>query len=76
MNGEYLSLEDAKKIRRYDILLKKIRLLKKENQRLRSVIKQIYDIFQNGRFEDGCDCYEIETLITEEVEVKNSENRN
>lgn len=44
MNGEYLSLEDAKKIRRYDILLKRTRLLKKENKKLNNIIKEALEI--------------------------------
>ena len=44
MNGEYISLEDAKKIRRYNILLKRIRVLKKENEKLHSVIKEALKI--------------------------------
>lgn len=44
MNGEYISLETAKKINRYNILLKRIRVLKKENEKLHSVIKEALKI--------------------------------
>ena len=41
MNGEYMSLETAKRVRRYNILLKRIRLLKKENEKLKNELKEI-----------------------------------
>ena len=37
--------------------------LKQENQKYKEVIDKIKDIFNNGNFEDGCDCLEIEELL-------------
>lgn len=54
MNGEYISLEDAKKIRKYNILLKRIKILKKENIRLKSIIKEVREyIEENYIYVDG-----------------------
>ena len=39
----------------------------KEIERLNNIIKQIYKIFEEGRFEDNCDCIQIEELITREL---------
>lgn len=44
MNGEYISLETAKKTRRYNILIKRIRVLKRENERLNNIINKALEI--------------------------------
>ena len=49
------------------------RKLKKEIERLNNVIKQIYEIFEKGRFEDNCDCIQIEELITRELKGEDKE---
>lgn len=46
MNGEYMSLETAKKIRRYNILVRKIKLLKKENEKLHNIISDAKDYIE------------------------------
>ena len=48
MNGEYMSLETAKRVRRYNILLKRIRILKKENERLHSIIKEVREYIEQN----------------------------
>lgn len=50
MNGEYISLETAKKTRRYNILLRRIKILKKENERLHSVIKEVRKYIENNTY--------------------------
>ena len=45
------------------ILLDYITNLQQENQKYKKVIDKIKDIFNNGNFEDGCDCLEIEKII-------------
>ena len=42
--------------------------LQQENKKYKEVIDKIKDIFNNGKFEDGCDCLEIEELL-EDKEV-------
>lgn len=41
MNGEYISLETAKRVRRYDILLRRIKILKKEKKELDDYILEL-----------------------------------
>ena len=45
----------------------------KEIERLNNIIKQIYKIFKEGRFEDDCDCIQIEELITRELKGEDKE---
>ena len=52
------AVDRFKKVPTYDELLK-------ENQKYKKVIEKIKDIFNNGTFEDGCDCILIEKLIEE-----------
>lgn len=40
--------------------------LEKENKKYKEVIEKIKDIFDNGTFEDGCDCILIEKLLEDE----------
>ena len=42
-------------------------------ERLNNIIKQIYEIFKNGRFEDDCDCIQIEEIITREIKGSDKE---
>ena len=43
--------------------------LQQENRKYKEVIEKIKDIFNNGTFEDGCDCILIEELL-EDKEVE------
>ena len=52
----------------YDGLKQGIEELQQENKKYKEVIEKIKDIFDNGTFEDGCDCLEIEELL-EDKEV-------
>lgn len=45
-------------------------LLKQQNQKYKELIDKIKDIFNNGHFEDGCDCLEIEELLDNLKEVE------
>ena len=49
------------------------RKLEQEIERLNNIIKQIYKIFEEGRFEDNCDCIQIEELITRELKGSDKE---
>lgn len=42
----------------------------KEIQRLNNIIDEIYNIFKNGYFEDGCDCIKIYDMLEELKEGK------
>lgn len=64
MNGEYMSLETAKRVRRYNILLKRIRVLKRENERLNNIINEIIKI---------CEENEYLTLIKDIKKLKGSD---
>lgn len=44
--------------------------LQQQNKKYKEVIDKIKDIFNNGNFEDGCDCLEIEELLDNLKEVK------
>ena len=44
-----------------------------EIERLNNIIKQIYKTFKEGRFEDDCDCIQIEELITRELKGSDKE---
>ena len=54
------------------LLLEKINA-EQEIERLNNIIKQIYEIFKEGRFEDDCDCIQIEELITRELKGSDKE---
>lgn len=43
-----------------------IEQLQQENKKYKEVIEKIKDIFDNGTFEDGCDCILIEKLLEDE----------
>ena len=43
--------------------------LEQQNKKYKEVIEKIKDIFDNGTFEDGCDCILIEKLL-EDKEVE------
>ena len=45
----------------------------KEIARLKNIIKQIYEIFEKGTFEDNCDCIQIEAIIAEEIKGSEKE---
>ena len=65
-----LALEASSKKAIYliDDLIKYLFELQQENQKYKEVIEKIKDIFDNGIFEDGCDCILIEKLL-EDKEV-------
>lgn len=70
----YMRSEIAKKSRLgIDTSLGEELELLKEIERLNNIIKQIYEIFKNGLFEDGCDCIQIEELITRELKGEDKE---
>lgn len=53
----------------YNDLVNEYNELYKENKKYKEVIEKIKDIFDNGTFEDGCDCILIEELL-EDKEVE------
>ena len=65
-----LALEDSSKKAIYliDDLIKHLFEIQQENKKYKKVIEKIKDIFNNGTFEDGCDCILIEKLL-EDKEV-------
>ena len=64
-----LEVSSKKAIYLIDDLIKYLIELQQENKKYKEVIDKIKDIFNNGNFEDGCDCLEIEKLL-EDKEVK------
>ena len=63
-----LEVSSKKAIYLIDNLIKHLFKLQQENKKYKEVIDKIKDIFNNGKFEDGCDCLEIEELL-EDKEV-------
>ena len=63
-----LEVSSKKAIYLIDDLIKYLIELQQENKKYKEVIDKIKDIFNNGNFEDGCDCLEIEKLL-EDKEV-------
>ena len=64
-----LEVSSKKAIYLIDDLLKYLIELQQENKKYKEVIDKIKDIFNNGNFEDGCDCILIEKLL-EDKEVE------
>ena len=64
-----LEVSSKKAIYLIDDLIKHLFELQQENKKYKKVIEKIKDIFNNGTFEDGCDCILIEELL-EDKEVK------
>ena len=71
-----LNLRVEEKDKVINDLLSRIATLEYEVERLESIIKQIYEIFKEGRFEDDCDCIQIEELITRELKGGDSNGNN
>ena len=63
-----LEVSSKKAIYLIDDLIKYLIELQQENKKYKEVIEKIKDIFNNGTFEDGCDCILIEKLL-EDKEV-------
>ena len=63
-----LEVSSKKAIYLIDDLIKYLFELQQENTKYKEVIEKIKDIFDNGTFEDGCDCILIEKLL-EDKEV-------
>ena len=63
-----LEVSSKKAIYLIDDLIKHLFEIKQENKKYKEVIDKIKDIFNNGNFEDGCDCILIEELL-EDKEV-------
>lgn len=63
-----LEVSSKKAIYLIDDLIKYLIELQQENKKYKEVIEKIKDIFDNGTFEDGCDCILIENLL-EDKEV-------
>ena len=59
-NPIVLSEEETKDVQ------KAIKQLQQENKKYKEVIEKIKDIFDNGTFEDECDCILIEKLLEDE----------
>lgn len=51
--------------REYSSLLSENAELQQENDRLNNIINYIWQVFENGGFEDGCDCIEIYDYLKE-----------
>ena len=64
-----LEVSSKKAIYLIDDLIKHLFEIQQENKKYKKVIEKIKDIFNNGIFEDGCDCILIEELL-EDKEVK------
>lgn len=64
-----LEVSSKKAIYLIDDLIKYLFELQQENKKYKEVIEKIKDIFDNGTFEDGCDCILIEKLL-EDKEVE------
>ena len=64
-----LEVSSKKAIYLIDDLIKYLIELQQENKKYKEVIEKIKDIFNNGTFEDGCDCILIEQLL-EDKEVE------
>ena len=64
-----LEVSSKKAIYLIDHLIKHLFELQQENKKYKEVIEKIKDIFNNGTFEDGCDCILIEKLL-EDKEVE------
>lgn len=64
-----LEVSSKKAIYLIDDLIKYLFELQEENKKYKEVIEKIKDIFDNGTFEDGCDCILIEKLL-EDKEVE------
>ena len=64
-----LEVSSKKAIYLIDDLIKYLFELQQENKKYKEVIEKIKDIFNNGTFEDGCDCILIEKLL-EDKEVE------
>ena len=62
-----LEVSSKKAIYLIDDLIKYIIELQQENKKYKEVIEKIKDIFNNGTFEDGCDCILIEKLLEDKV---------
>ncbi len=64
-----LEVSSKKAIYLIDDLIKHLFEIQQENKKYKKVIEKIKDIFNNGTFEDGCDCILIEELL-EDKEVE------
>ena len=64
-----LEVSYKKAIYLIDDLIKHLFEIQQENKKYKKVIEKIKDIFNNGTFEDGCDCILIEKLL-EDKEVE------
>ena len=64
-----LEVSSKKAIYLIDDLIKHLFEIQQENTKYKEVIEKIKDIFDNGTFEDGCDCILIEKLL-EDKEVE------
>lgn len=58
-----LEVSSKKAIYLIDDLIKSLFEIQQENKKYKKVIEKIKDIFNNGTFEDGCDCILIEKII-------------
>ena len=58
-----LEVSSKKAIYLIDDLIKHLFEIQQENKKYKKVIEKIKDIFNNGTFEDGCDCILIEKLL-------------
>ena len=61
-----LEVSSKKAIYLIDDLIKYLFELQQENKKYKEVIEKIKDIFDNGTFEDECDCILIEKLLEDE----------
>ena len=61
-----LEVSSKKAIYLIDDLIKYLFELQEENKKYKEVIEKIKDIFDNGTFEDDCDCLLIEELLKDE----------
>ena len=62
-----LEVSSKKAIYLIDDLIKHLFEIQQENKKYKKVIEKIKDIFNNGTFEDGCDCILIENLLEDKV---------
>lgn len=61
LHRQYIRVEKKRKI------YKMVCNMDKEIERLNTLIKDMYKIFENGNLSDGCDCRDVEHILDQEL---------
>ena len=71
-NGQIIKIPDIEIYTEKEVLeeAEKCEEYKKEIDRLNNIINYIWQVFENGSFEDGCDCIKIYDYLKELKENK------